>query len=247
MRDHDEVVKSILRKTEQYKKKQQEKKRGRKKVLCTTAGIIAIITVASIAFGMMRPQWNGENAKTTTTPSVIDLGVSENTPSVTSIPVNSEAVRPEYIYIRTEHSEESNAEVGDDLTPGDIKIGSQSLQKVMDDTRDNNLFFEIEICFCVLGNISDSNFKELSEKETAHIKEQGIYVERVNDGSVDVVISKEQLVCLEKPEDCAYWIIWSVSLTRKGRAFYEKVDGFSFNKCVDCYECKSGHKLCRFK
>jgi hypothetical protein len=79
----------------------------------------------------------------------------------------------------------------------------------VDDTRDDNLFFEIEIRFCVMGSLSDNNWKRLVEKETAHIKEQGIYVERVNDASVDVVISKEQLVCLETPEDCAYWIIWS--------------------------------------
>ncbi len=214
MRDHDEVVKNILRKTEQYEKERREKKCGRKKILRATAGILAVFAVAFTTFVVMKYQLNKENGINETVPSITSyptgvIGISENIPSVTSIPVNSEAVRPEHIYIRAEQSEESYAEAGDDLTPGDIKIGSQSLQKVVDDTRDDNLFFEIEIRFCVMGSLSDNNWKRLVEKETAHIKEQGIYVERVNDGSVDVVISKEQLVCLEKPEDCAYWIIWS--------------------------------------
>lgn len=214
MRDHDEVVKNILRKTEQYEKERREKKCGRKKVLRATAGILVVFAVAFTAFVVMKHQLHEENGINETVPSITShptgvIGISENIPSVTSIPVNSEAVRPEHIYIRAEQSEESYDEAGDDLTPGDIKIGSQSLQKVVDDTRDDNLFFEIEIRFCVMGSLSDNNWKRLVEKETAHIKEQGIYVERVNDGSVDVVISKEQLVYLEKPEDCAYWIIWS--------------------------------------
>lgn len=214
MRDHDEVVKNILRKTEQYEKERREKKCGRKKILRATAGMLVVFAVAFTTFVVMKHQLHEENGINETVPSITShptgvIGISENIPSVTSIPVNSEAVRPEHIYIRAEQSEESYDEAGDNLTPGDIKIGSQSLQKVVDDTRDDNLFFEIEIRFCVMGSLSDNNWKRLVEKETAHIKEQGIYVERVNDGSVDVVISKEQLVCLEKPEDCAYWIIWS--------------------------------------
>ena len=214
MRDHDEVVKSILRKTEQYEKERYEKKCGRKKILRATAGILAVFAVAFTTFVVMKYQLNEENGINETVPSTTShptggIEISNNIPSVTSIPVNSEAVRPEHIYIRAELSEESYEEAGDDLIPGDIKIGSQSLQKVVDDTRDDNLFFEIEIGFCVMGSLSDNNWKRLVEKETAHIKEQGVYVEKVNDASVDVVISKEQLVCLETPEDCAYWIIWS--------------------------------------
>lgn len=214
MRDHDEVVKNILRKTEQYEKERREKKCGRKKILRATAGILAVFAVAFTTFVVMKYQLNEENGINETVPSITSyptgvIGISENIPSVTSIPVNSEAVRPEHIYIRAEQSEESYDEAGDNLTPGDIKIGSQSLQKVVDDTRDDNLFFEIEIRFCVMGSLSDNNWKRLVEKETAHIKEQGVYVEKVKDASVDVVISKEQLVCLETPEDCAYWIIWS--------------------------------------
>lgn len=214
MRDHDEVVKSILRKTEQYEKERYERKCGRKKILRATAGILAVFAVAFTTFVVMKYQLNEENGINETVPSITShptgvIGISENIPSVTSIPVNSGAVRPEHIYIRAELPEESYEEAGDDLTPGDIKIGSQSLQKVVDDTRDDNLFFEIEIRFCVMGSLSDNNWKRLVEKETAHIKEQGVYVEKVNDASVDVVISKEQLVCLETPEDCAYWIIWS--------------------------------------
>lgn len=214
MRDHDEVVKSILRKTEQYEKERYEKKCGRKKILRITAEMLAVFAVAFTTFVVMKYQLNEENGINETVPSITShptgvIGISENIPSVTSIPVNSGAVRPEHIYIRAELPEESYEEAGDDLTPGDIKIGSQSLQKVVDDTRDDNLFFEIEIRFCVMGSLSDNNWKRLVEKETAHIKEQGVYVEKVNDASVDVVISKEQLVCLETPEDCAYWIIWS--------------------------------------
>lgn len=214
MRDHDEVVKSILRKTEQYEKERYEKKCGRKKILRATAGILAVFAVAFTTFVVMKYQLNEENGINETVPSITShptgvIGISENIPSVTSIPVNSEAVRPEHIYIRAEQSEESYDEAGDDMIPGDIKIGSQSLQKVVDDTRDDNLFFEIEIRFCGKGSLADNNWKRLVEKETAHIKEQGVYVEKVNDASVDVVISKEQLVCLETPEDCAYWIIWS--------------------------------------
>ena len=83
MRDHDEVVKNILRKTEQYEKERREKKCGRKKILRATAGILAVFTVVIVVFGVIRAHWNGENEIKKSVPSVT------NHPTVTSEVLNS--------------------------------------------------------------------------------------------------------------------------------------------------------------
>lgn len=214
MFDHDKAIEAAWKKAERIEKEMETKRKKQRRVLAVTS-IIAVACVLGLigwrSMNRLKPD-NTDSGKNITHITNHPTGIIEgpqNTLSVTSIPINTEAVRPKPIYVRSDKEEEgSKAESDDDLTPGDIKIGSQSLQKVLDDTRDNNIFFEIEIWFCVSG-VSDSDWKRVAEKETEHIKEQGIYVERVNAASVDVVISKEQLVGLAEPEDCAYWILWS--------------------------------------
>lgn len=212
MRDHDEVVKSILRKTEQYEKERYEKKCGRKKILRITAEMLAVFTVAIVVFGVIRTHWNGENEIKKSVPSVT------NHPTVTSEALNSiprttetpdvKSPRPSnlYMYIPAE-GKASLAEGQDEPDTSEVKIASISLQRAIEETQAENVYFPVHISLFAEGHLIEDS--SIVDSEIVWLEKQGIFVDSKDSSGVNVLINKKQIEELWPSDICGYLLGWT--------------------------------------
>ncbi|MBQ1852364.1 MAG: hypothetical protein II134_00840 [Lachnospiraceae bacterium] len=212
MRDHDEVVKNILRKTEQYEKERREKKCGRKKILRATAGILAVFTVVIVVFGVIRAHWNGENEIKKSVPSVT------NHPTVTSEALNSiprttetpdvKSPRPSNLYMNIPTEEIALLEDGEDEPDmSEIKMTSISLQRAIEETQAEDVYFPVRISLFVEGHLIEDS--SIVDSEIVWLEKQGIFVDNKDSSGVDVLINKKQIEELRPSDICGYLLGWT--------------------------------------
>lgn len=212
MRDHDEVVKNILRKTEQYEKERREKKCGRKKILRATAGILAVFTVVIVVFGVIRAHWNGENEIKKSVPSVT------NHPTVTSEALNSiprttetpdvKSPRPSNLYMNIPTEEIALLEDGEDEPDmSEIKMTSISLQRAIEETQAEDVYFPVRISLFVEGHLIEDS--SIVDSEIVWLEKQGIFVDNKDSSGVDVLINKKQIEELRPSDICGYLLRWT--------------------------------------
>lgn len=212
MRDHDEVVKNILRKTEQYEKERREKKCGRKKILRATAGILAVFTVVIVVFGVIRAHWNGENEIKKSVPSVT------NHPTVTSEALNSiprttetpdvKSPRPSNLYMNI--PTEEIALLGDEEDEPDtseVKMTSISLQRAIEETQAEDVYFPVHISLFAEGHLIEDS--SIVDSEIVWLEKQGIFVDSKDSSGVNVLINKKQIEELRPSDICGYLLRWT--------------------------------------
>lgn len=212
MRDHDEVVKNILRKTEQYEKERREKKCGRKKILRATAGILAVFTVVIVVFGVIRAHWNGENEIKKSVPSVT------NHPTVTSEALNSiprttetpdvKSPRPSNLYMNIPTEEIALLEDGEDEPDmSEIKMTSISLQRAIEETQAEDVYFPVHISLFAEGHLIEDS--SIVDSEIVWLEKQGIFVDSKDSSGVNVLINKKQIEELRPSDICGYLLRWT--------------------------------------
>ena len=212
MRDHDEVVKNILRKTEQYEKERREKKCGRKKILRATAGILAVFTVVIVVFGVIRAHWNGENEIKKSVPSVT------NHPTVTSEALNSiprttetpdvKSPRPSNLYMNIPTEEIALLEDGEDEPDtSEVKMASISLQRAIEETQAEDVYFPVHISLFAEGQLIEDS--SIVDSEIVWLEKQGIFVDNKDSSGVDVLINKKQIEELRPSDICGYLLRWT--------------------------------------
>ncbi|MBR4794681.1 MAG: hypothetical protein IK038_13740 [Bacteroidaceae bacterium] len=212
MRDHDEVVKNILRKTEQYEKERYEKKFGRKKILRITAGMLAVFTVVIVVLGVIRTHWNGENEIKKSVPSVT------NHPTVTSEALNSiprttetpdvKSPRPSNLYMNIPAEEKALLEEGqDEPDTSEVKIASISLQRAIEETQAEDVYFPVHISLFAEGHLIEDS--SIVDSEIVWLEKQGIFVDTEDSSGVNVLINKKQIEELRPSDICGYLLRWT--------------------------------------
>lgn len=212
MRDHDEVVKNILRKTEQYEKERYEKKFGRKKILRATAGILAVFAVVIVVFGVIRAHWNGENEIKKSVPSVT------NHPTVTSEALNSipritetpdvKSPRPSNLYMNIPTEEIALlGEEQDEPDTSEVKMASISLQRAIEETQAEDVYFPVHISLFAEGHLIEDS--SIVDSEIVWLEKQGIFVDSKDSSGVNVLINKKQIEELRPSDICGYLLRWT--------------------------------------
>lgn len=212
MLDHDKAIEIAWEKAERIEK-EMEVKKSKERRFFTAMSIFVVVCVLGLI------GWKGVNklkpGKNTTNdsrqPTGTELNSMQNQP--TSVPTHLpgtvvEIERPSNIYVVDKDEtavwcEEINAGLGE------IEIWSQSLQRVLDKTGDEKIYYPVEIRFCFPNEVTQDRRKILTDGEVLRIREQGIYVEKENEEGIDVLINKEQLEGLKPSDVCGYLLGWT--------------------------------------
>ncbi len=217
MLDHDKAIENAWKKAERIEKEMEVKRKKRKKFLVATGMIAAACVLGLIGWKNVRqlkPDKNvsgKNNTLITMQPTENLLNPQQNQPTSTPTRLPKgviEVERPSNIFIMDKEGpavllEEINA------GPGEIVIGSQSLQKALDETGDEEIYYPVEIRFCFQKEVTQDCRKELIDSEVLRIRNQGVYIEKMNEEGVDVLVSKKQIEGLQQPDICGYLLGWT--------------------------------------
>lgn len=217
MFDHDKAIEAAWKKAKRIEKEMEAKRKKQRRVFAVTS-IIAVACVLGLigwrSVNRLKPD-NTDSGKNTThitkQPTESIPNPQQNQP--TSVPTHLpgtvvEIERPSNIYVVDKDEtavwcEEINAGLGE------IEIWSQSLQRVLDKTGDEKIYYPVEIRFCFPNEVTQDRRKILTDGEVLRIREQGIYVEKENEEGIDVLINKEQLEGLKPSDVCGYLLGWT--------------------------------------
>lgn len=212
MRDHKEVVQSILEKTALYEKKKTEREAKMRRMIPALAVVLVGVSVFTFILNMkpnnrIISEKKGENvfyAGPTESERPTDR-LAQTSPEPQLTEILQEAEKHRNIYNVSEIDIAENYIIAD-FSSEKVRL-SCSVQKALLSYDDDDLFFPIKIVF-VLAEAGTDGEKRCSAEKEKLIK-KGIVIVRDNGMSVDVLINETQICDLLPTEKFYYELFWT--------------------------------------
>ena len=210
MLDHDKAIEIAWEKAERIEK-EMEVKKSKKRRLFTAMSIFVVACVLGLigwkGVNKLKPGKNTTNDSRQPTGTELNSMQYQPTSIPGGLPGTVEIARPTNIFVVDKSEVVSPEEIKAD--PGDIVIGSQTLKKVLDEAGEEGVYYPVEIRFCLQTEATRDFWNAVVESEVFRIRNQGIFVERVHEDGVDILISKNQLDGLLPSDVCGYILGWT--------------------------------------
>lgn len=217
MFDHDKAIEAAWKKAEQIEKETVAKRKKQRRFFAVTGMIVAACVLGLIVWKSMnrlKPD-NTDSGKQTThitkQPTEIISNPQQN--QATSTPTRwpegvVEIERPGNIYVVGKEEKVVLSE-GIYASPGEIVIESQSLQETLDAAGDEEIYYPVQIHLCFPGEVTQERLRSLIDNEVNRLRDQGIYVDEIENERIDVLINKTQLEGLQPSDVCGYLLGWT--------------------------------------
>lgn len=211
MLDHDKAIEIAWKKAERIEKEMEVKKR-RKRILFIVISMLVLTCMLGLigwkSVNQLKPSKNITNENKQPTGNEIDPMLNQLITKPTILPGTAvEIARPTNIFAVDESEIVSSEEIN--AAPGDIVIGNQALKNVLVEAGEEGIFYPVAIRFCLPKDATRDYWNTVIESEVARIRNQGIFVEKIREDGVDVLISKNQLECLLPSDICGYFLGWT--------------------------------------